>query len=99
MSDHEKWTWLYKEVVLKVFGEDAAEGRHAYRRFVGAEDDAGLLKMFDQERWPVSLGSEAFVDRLKKRSTSKRVSPEAPQSRELMPDVILSCGPSRGSTA
>lgn len=87
VSDHDKWTWLYKDFVLRVFSEDSAEAGRAYRRFVGVEDDAGLLKMFDQERWPVTLGSEAFVERLKRRFARKRVSSETPQLRDLMPDM------------
>jgi hypothetical protein len=43
----------------------------AYRMFVEREDDRELVRIFSGKRWPALLGSEKFIDGVKRRFVGK----------------------------
>ena len=57
----------------------------AYRKYVAREDSRELGQLFSRKRWPVFLGSEKFMARVRGRFFSKKTDSEVPQRKELAP--------------
>ena len=64
----------------------------AYRRFVVREDSEEFRQFFSRKRWPVFLGSEKFMARVRGRFFSKKADSEVPQRKELAPPLDLLVG-------
>jgi hypothetical protein len=63
-----------------------------YRKFVMREDSKELRQLFSRKRWPVILGSEKFIARVRGRFFSKTADFEVPQRKELAPALDLLVG-------
>ncbi len=92
LSRSSKWKWLYKDGVLDMLAAKPAERIEAYRRFVGREDSEELRQLFSRKRWPVILGSENFIARLRGRFFPRKADSEIPQRKELAPGLDLLVG-------
>ena len=51
------------------------------------EDTKGLIQIFSMKRWPVFLGSEGFLAKVKGRFFSKKADIEVPDRKTLAPDL------------
>ena len=49
------------------------------------EDEVG--KKISGVKWPVCLGPQEFIDRIKEKYGSEKINKEIPSSRELLPDT------------
>ena len=92
LSRSSKWKWLYKDGVLDMLAAKPAARIEAYRRFVGREDSEELRPLFSRKRWPVILGSEKFMARLRGRFFPRKADSEIPQRKELAPGLDLLVG-------
>jgi REP element-mobilizing transposase RayT len=86
ISRAKKWDWLHKEFVLSMFSEDKTEGMKSYSHFVAMEDSEEITNVFQKKRWPSVLGTEDFVNSIRKRFFVHKADDEVPQSKELAPD-------------
>jgi len=53
---------------------------------VSVEEDDEVSEKINSVKWPVCLGSQAFIDRIKEKYGSGKKNKEIPSSRELLPD-------------
>ena len=92
LSRGSKWKWLYKDRVLEMLAAKPAARVEVYRKFVMREDSKELRQLFSRKRWPVILGSEKFIARVRGRFFSKTADFEVPQRKELAPALDLLVG-------
>jgi hypothetical protein len=59
----------------------------AYRRFMAEDDSEEMADLFKRQKWPVFLGDESFVERLRGRFFERKRHPQIPESGELAPGV------------
>jgi REP element-mobilizing transposase RayT len=84
--------WLRRDWLLATFGETEAAAVAAYRRFV--EDGIGEPGPWEQLRHQVFLGSETFVDGVRRKLPSDRDLAEIPRAqrrREPKPLLEYAC--------
>lgn len=92
LSRSSKWKWLYKDGVLEMLAAKPGARIEAYRKFVVREDGEELRQLFSRKRWPVFLGSEKFITRVRRRFFSTKADSEVPQRKELAPALDLLVG-------
>ena len=85
LSRSSKWKWLYKDGVWEMLATKPAARIDGYRKFVAREDSRELRQLFSWKRWPVFLGPEEFMARVRGRFYSKKTDFEVPQRKELTP--------------
>ena len=87
LSSSLKWKWLYREFVWGMLASNQSARIGAYRKFIVGEDTKGLIQIFSMKRWPVFLGSEGFLAKVKGRFFSKKADIEVPDRKTLAPDL------------
>jgi hypothetical protein len=85
LSAGRRWNWLYKEFILSMLQKETGSQLEAYRRFIGEEDKADLLRIFGGKKWPSILGGAGFVREVKERFFARLQHREVPESRVLAP--------------
>jgi len=89
ISKAKKANWLYKDFVLSQFSNKLEDSIKAFYRYVSLEDEAKITGFFEKKKWPVFLGSEDFIRRIKEKFLPEKINDEMPQSRELTPGLDL----------
>ena len=79
------WEWLSTGHVLSEFSEDPVKARAEYRRFMAEDVDEQIERVFSLKKLPAILGSQKFVQSIKDRFFTSKLSAEVPQSRALAP--------------
>ena len=87
LSSSKKWDWLYKEYFLSLFSGNKSKRRVAYLNFVSKVDAEKIERIFSLKKLPSVLGSEGFIDWVKKKYYKVKVHEEIPESRMLAPGV------------
>ena len=87
VSDAKKWDWLYKDFVLSKFSADKSLRRKSYREFVLRESAEEINVILGKKRVPSMLGSEGFIERMRRMFSVEKRHVEVPESRSLAPDV------------
>ena len=85
LSRGRRWNWLSKEFILGLLQKEKGSRLEAYRRFVGEEDGADILRIFEAKKWPSILGGARFVRGVKERFFARLRHREVPESRVLAP--------------
>ena len=80
-----RWNWLYKEFILGLLQKEKGSRLEAYHRFVGEEDGADILRIFEGQKWPSILGGAGFVREVKERFFARLQYPEVSESGVLAP--------------
>ncbi|MBI4774505.1 MAG: transposase [Deltaproteobacteria bacterium] len=86
LSRAKGWSWLHKAYVLSMLSARPRGRLEAYRNFMRLEDQATLLGVFNQKKWPSILGSEGFIGQIKERFFPGKTHDEVSQSRDLAPE-------------
>ena len=60
-----------------------------YKKWVAEDTEDEISQKIGGMKWPVCFGSQAFVDRIKKKYGAGKLDKEVPSSRELLPNVTL----------
>jgi REP element-mobilizing transposase RayT len=89
VSVAKKWDWLYKNHILLLLSKNRKDWIRHYRKWVAVEAEDEVSQTISRVKWPVCLGSQAFVDRIKERYGAGKLNKEVPSSRELTPDTDL----------
>ena len=87
LSKSEKWKWLHKDYVLKMFSGYKNEAVRIYRDFVNKEIPAEINRILGSRKWPVVIGKESFVDWVKNTFFMQKRHVEVPESKTLAPDL------------
>lgn len=85
LSVAKKWSWLHKEFILSFLTKNRKEWIKSYRYFVSIEEDKDITAEIEDKKWPVVLGSKAFIDWVKGRYYNLKSDDEVPQTKELAP--------------
>lgn len=91
LSVSKKWDWLFKNRILSILAKNRKEWLRHYRQWVLVAEEDDVSRAINQNRWPVCLGPQAFIDRIKERYGGKKIYQEIPSIRELVPDVDRIC--------
>ena len=86
LSIAKKWDWLHKNYILSLLSKNRKDWLRHYRKWVLVDEDNEVSEKISGVKWPVCLGPQAFIDRIKEKFGSGKISKEIPSSRELLPD-------------
>ena len=86
LSSADKWKWLYKDYILKLFSESKQESIRLYKNFVNKEIPEDINKIFARKNLPSVIGSKTFIDRIKEKYFKADTFEEIPETRSLAPD-------------
>ncbi len=81
-----KWNWLHKNYMLTLLSKNHKDWLRYYRKWVSVEEDDAVSQKNMGVKWPVCLGPQAFIDRIKETYGSGKINKEIPSSRDLLPD-------------
>ncbi|MGB6068310.1 MAG: transposase [Desulfomonilaceae bacterium] len=87
LSRSRRWSWLYSELVLSMLCQTVGDSADAYREFMQQEESGKLTAVLSQKNVPSVLGSEAFVNWIKRKFKGLRSRQEVPASRLLAPGL------------
>jgi len=88
LSDAKKWDWLNKDFILSMFSNDRGLGIKRYKEFVTKKTPDEINAILGRKNLPSALGSDGFIDRLKRTFSGKKRHWEVPESKLLAPDVV-----------
>ncbi len=67
LSKAEKWKWIHKDFILKLFSKSKPERVRLYKQFVPKEIPENITQIFRRKNFPSILGSKRFVDKIKEK--------------------------------
>lgn len=82
-----KWDWLHKNYIFSLLSRNRKDRLRNYRKWVKVKEEDEVSKKISGAKWPVCIGSQAFIDRIKGEYGSGKINKEIPSSRELLPDT------------
>jgi putative transposase len=86
LSIDKKWDWLHKKYILSFLSKNRKDGLHHYRKWVSLDEDDEVSQKLGGIKWPVCLGPQAFIERIKEKYGAGKINREIPSSRKLLPD-------------
>ena len=87
LSNAEKWKWLYKDYILRLFSESRQESIRLYKQFVLKESPEDINNIFARKNLPSVIGSKTFIDRIKEKYFNADNFEEVPEVKSLAPDI------------
>jgi REP element-mobilizing transposase RayT len=87
LSQSEKWDWLHKDYILKIFSQRNNEALKRYKAFILKEVPEEINRIFGSRKWPAVIGNEGFLEWVKKTFFVQKSHVEVPESRVLAPDL------------
>lgn len=87
LSNAKSWEWIYKQFILDMFSQDKVEAKNKYLEFVLNELPEGINQIFGGKKLPSIIGSDTFIDQIKKTFYDKKIDTEIPESKLLSPEV------------
>jgi len=81
--------WVNKDFILSIFSNKMNESLKSYNRYISLLDEEKTLSIFENKKWPSLLGSEDFIEVIKRKYHLAKSNDEIPQSKTLAPDVGL----------
>lgn len=89
ISIAKKWDWLYKNHIFSMLSKNRKDWLRYYRKWVSIEERDEVSEKISRTKWPVCLGPQTFIDRIKERYGKEKINKDIPTSRELLPDKKL----------
>jgi putative transposase len=86
LSDADKWKWLHKDYILKLFSQSKQESIRLYRQFVLKETPEDIDKLFAMKNLPSIIGSKGFIEKIKEKFFKINDFEEVPETKILTPD-------------
>ncbi len=87
LSDAKKWDWLYKDFVLSMFSDNKRLGIKRYKEFVSGGSPDEINTILGKKNLPSTLGSDGFLEWVRRTFSGKKRHLEVPESKSLAPDV------------
>ena len=85
LSKARKWDWLHKDFVLSLLSEHKNQQRRRYKEFMAQDVPAEFSQVFDKKKLPSILGSEEFIDQIRRQFFESKKHIEVPESKILAP--------------
>jgi len=87
LSDAMKWDWLYKDFVLSMFSDNRRLGIKRYKEFVSKKSPDEINTILGKKKLPNTLGSEGFLDWVRRTFSGKKRHVEVPESKSFAPAI------------
>jgi hypothetical protein len=87
LSIARKWDRLHKDYILSLLFKNRKDWLRYYRKWVSVDEEDEVSQKISGVKWPVCIGPQAFVDRIKEKYGSKKINKGIPSSRELLLDA------------
>jgi hypothetical protein len=87
LSDAKKYDWLYKDLVLSMFSNNRRIGIKRYKEFVSKKTPGEINTILGRKKLPSTLGSNEFIEWVRRKFSDKKRHLEVPESRTLAPDA------------
>ncbi len=87
ISIAKKWDWLHKNHFFSMLSKTRKDRLRNYKNWLSVEEEDEVSKKIGGIKWPVCLGPQAFIDRIKETYGSQKINKDIPSSRELLPDT------------
>lgn len=87
LSIAKRWDWLHKKYILSLLSRNRKDWLRSYQKWVSVAEEDAVSKKVSSAKWPVCIGPQAFIDRIKEKYGSEKINKEIPSSRELLPDT------------
>jgi putative transposase len=81
-----KWDWLHKDYILSLLSKIRKDRLRYYRKWVSVEEKDKVTETFNRKKWPLCLGPQSFVARIKETYGTAKTHKAVPSSRKLLPD-------------
>ena len=88
ISIAKRWDWLHKNHILSMLSKTRKDWLLYYRKWVSVGERDEVSEKIGGTKWPVCLGPQTFIDRIKERYGKEKMNRDVPTSRELLPDKI-----------
>jgi len=85
LSVSRKWEWLHKHYILSILTRNRSDWLRCYREWVSVAEEDAVGKAISGVKWPICLGPQEYIDRMKEKYGSKKIHKEIPSSRDLLP--------------
>ena len=72
--------------ILSLLSKNRKDRLRYYRKWVSVEEKDKVSEKISGKKWPVCLGPQAFIDRIKETYGAEKINRDVPSSRELLPD-------------
>jgi putative transposase len=82
-----KWSWLHRDFILSILSGEKGRQLKAYRKFMAEDDSEEITEIFEGKKWPVFLGDDDFLKRLKRKYFEEKRNNQIPESAELSPEL------------
>ncbi|MBW1769076.1 MAG: transposase [Deltaproteobacteria bacterium] len=86
LSRSEKWNWLHKNYVLKIFSNNKTEALKGYKSFVNKKTPEEINRILGSRKWPSVIGKDSFINWVKDTFFIQKRHVEVPESKSLAPD-------------
>jgi len=87
LSRSEKWDWLRKDYVLKIFSKSHHKALKRYKDFVHNKIPQEINHILGSRKWPSVIGNEGFLEWVNKIYFVQNRHVAVPESRALAPDL------------
>jgi putative transposase len=81
-----KWDWLHKNYIFSLLSKNRKDWLSYYRKWVSVEEKDKVSEIISGKIWPVCIGPQGFIDRIKETYGAGKIHKDVPLSRELRPD-------------
>jgi hypothetical protein len=86
ISIAKKWDWLHKNYIFSLLSKNRKDWLRYYRKWVYVEEKDKVSEIISGKTWPLCIGPQAFIDRIKETYGAEKIHKDVPLSRELRPD-------------
>ena len=86
ISIAKKWDWLHKNYILSLLSKNSKDWLRYYRKWVSVEEKDKVSERISGKKWPVCIGPQSFIDRIKETYGAEKIHKDVPSSRELLID-------------
>lgn len=89
LSQAETWNWLHKGFILSMLTKNKQQEKKAYAALVGAEESEGILAFFEKRTVSAIMGTEEFIDRIRRGFYKQTSGGQMPESRILAVPIAV----------
>ncbi len=85
MSSGKEWAWIYKEFIQGMLTGQREKIYSEYEKFLLNESDCIIEKIMESKKVPALLGSEEFVEKIKRKQYKQIIQEEVPECKIFLP--------------